>query len=50
MFSLTDTNRFFLYPHPTDMRKRFYTLSGLVTNQIGLDVQYGGAFIFINKP
>lgn len=30
MFSLTDTNRFFLYPHPTDMRKSFYTLSGFI--------------------
>ena len=49
MFSLTDTNRFFLYPHPTDMRKSFYTLSGIVTNQMGLDVQDGDAFIFINK-
>lgn len=49
MFSLTDTNRFFLYPHPTDMSKSFYTLSGIVTNQMGLDVQDGDAFIFINK-
>lgn len=49
MFSLTDTNRFFLYPHPTDMHKSFYTLSGIVTNQMGLDVQDGDAFIFINK-
>ena len=49
MFSLTDTNSFFLYPHPTDLRKSFYTLSGLVTNQMGLDVQDGDAFIFINK-
>lgn len=49
MFSLTDTNRFFLYPHPTDMRKSFYTLSGIVTNQMGLDVQDGDAFIFVNK-
>lgn len=27
MFSLTDANRFFLYPHPTDMRNSFYRLS-----------------------
>ena len=31
------------------MRKSFYTLSGIVTNQIGLDVQDGDAFTFINK-
>lgn len=31
------------------MRKSFYTLSGIVTNQMGMDVQNGDAFIFINK-
>jgi transposase len=31
------------------MRKSFYTLSGLVTNQMGMDVRRGEAFIFINK-
>lgn len=31
------------------MRKSFYTLSGIVTNQMGKDVQDGDAFIFINK-
>ena len=49
MFSLSDSDRFFLYPHPTDMRKSFYTLSGIVTNQMGRSVQDGDAFIFINK-
>lgn len=49
MFSLTESNRFFLYPYPTDMRKSFYTLSGIVTNQMGMNVQDGDAFIFVNK-
>lgn len=49
MFSLNDSNRFFIYPHPTDMRKSFYTLSGIVTDQMGLNVQNGDAFIFINR-
>ena len=49
MFSLNDSNRFFLYPHPTDMRKSFYTLSGIVTNLMGRNVQDGDAFIFVNK-
>ena len=49
MFSLNDSNRFFLYPHPTDMRKSFYSLSGIVTNQMGRNVQDGDAFIFVNK-
>src|SRR5574344_1121260 len=49
MFSLTASDRFYLYPYPTDMRKSFYTLSGIVTNQMGMDVQDGDAFVFINK-
>jgi len=31
------------------MRKSFYTLSGIVTNSMGQDVQRGGVFIFINR-
>ena len=49
MFCLNDSNRFFLYPYPTDMRKSFYTLSGIVTNQMNLNVQDGDAFIFVNR-
>ena len=49
MFSLSDSDRFYLYPHPTDMRKSFYTLSGIVTNQMGRNVQDGDACIFVNK-
>lgn len=49
MFSLSSSDRFFLYPYPTDMRKSFYTLSGIVTNQMGKDVKDGDAFIFLNR-
>lgn len=49
MFSLNDSNKFYLYPFPTDMRKSFYSLSGIVTNNMGMNVQDGAAFIFINK-
>ena len=49
MFSLTASDRFYLYPYPTDMRKSFYTPGGIVTNQMGMDIQDGDAFIFINK-
>ena len=48
MFSLNESNRYYLYPYPTDMRKSFYTLSGIVTNQMGKNVRDGDAFIFIN--
>lgn len=49
MFSLSSSDRFYLYPYPTDMRKSFYTLSGIVTNIMGKNIQDGDAFIFINK-
>ena len=31
------------------MRKSFYSLSGIVTNLMGMNVQDGDAYIFINK-
>ena len=49
MFCLNDSTRFFLYPYPTDMRTSFYSLSGIVTNHMGKNVQDGDAYIFINK-
>ena len=50
MFSLTSAMRYYLYSYPTDMRRSFYTLSGMVTNQMGRNVQDGDVFIFINRP
>jgi len=50
MFSLNESIRYYLYPYPTDMRKGFYTLSGIVKNLMGMDVFHGDAFIFINRP
>ena len=49
MFHLHATLRYYLYPLPVDMRKSFYTLSGIVTNSMGQDVQDGGVFIFVNR-
>ena len=49
MFCLNDANRFFLYPYPTDMRKSFYSLSGIVTNEMGMNVQEGDAFVFLYR-
>ncbi|MCS2308784.1 IS66 family insertion sequence element accessory protein TnpB [Bacteroides thetaiotaomicron] len=46
MFCLNDSTRFLLYPYPTDMRKSFYSLSGIVTNHMGKNVQDGDAYIF----
>jgi transposase len=42
--------RYLLYSEPTDMRKSYHTLSGLVTNNMGLNVRNGDVFIFVNKP
>ena len=41
--------RYWLYSKPADMRKSFHTLGGLVTNEMGLDVQNGDVFIFLSK-
>lgn len=41
---------YYLYAYPTDMRRSFYTLSGMVTNLMGRNVQDGDVFIFINRP
>jgi hypothetical protein len=49
MFSLDETMRYYLYPYPADMRKSFYTLSGIVTNTMGGNVQSGDVFIFLNR-
>jgi transposase len=49
MFSLNESIRYYLYPYPTDMRKSFYTLSGIVNNLMGLNVSAGDAFIFMNR-
>ena len=49
MFNLNDSIRYYLYPFPTDMRKSFYTLSGIVSQRMGEDVRGGDAFIFINR-
>lgn len=50
MFSLDSSMRYYLYSFPTDMRRSFYTLSGMVTNQMGRNVQDGDVYIFINRP
>ncbi|MDR0748467.1 MAG: IS66 family insertion sequence element accessory protein TnpB [Tannerellaceae bacterium] len=48
MFSLNESIRYYLYPYPTDLRKGFYSLSGIVKNLMGQDVCHGDAYIFLN--
>ena len=49
MFALSSTHRFHLYAYPTDMRKSFDGLSGLIHNTLNLNPIAGDVFIFINK-
>jgi transposase len=49
MFSLEEGFRYWLYSEPTDMRKSYYTLSGLVNNRMGTDPRNGDVYIFVNK-
>jgi transposase len=49
MFHLHSSLRYYLYPLPVDMRKSFYTLSGIVTSLMGQSVRDGGVFIFMNR-
>ena len=49
MFHLHQNLEYYLYPYPVDMRKSFYTLSGVVSSEMDRDVQSGEVFIFINR-
>ena len=49
MFSLNDSLRYWLFSEPTDMRKSFHTLSGLVTDRMNGDPLNGDVYIFMNK-
>ncbi len=49
MFGLNSNHRYSLYSTPTDMRKSFDGLAGLVRNELGRDPQNGEVFLFINK-
>lgn len=49
MLALNESSRYYLYKHPTDMRKSFDGLSGLVRQQMQANVLSGDVFIFINK-
>lgn len=49
MFSLTAGHRYWLWSRPTDMRKSFYSLSAIVSEQMKRDACNGDVYIFINK-
>jgi transposase len=49
MFHLHNSLSYYLYPLPVDMRKSFYTLSGIVTSSMNNHTRDGGVFIFVNR-
>jgi transposase len=49
MLALSSSCRYFLYGKGTDMRCGFYSLAGLVRNELGQDPLNGDIFIFIGK-
>ena len=49
MFTLSPSNKFHLYSDPTDMRKSFDGLSGIIQNTLETDPCSGDVYIFINK-
>jgi transposase len=48
MFSVSAA-RYYLYREPTDMRKSFDGLCGLISGRLGQDPRNGDVFIFLNK-
>lgn len=49
MLTLHDTLKFELYLEPTDMRKSFDSLCGIVTTELNSNPTSGTAYLFVNK-
>ena len=49
MISISSGNRIFVYTQPTDMRKSFNGLSGIVTEHFEVDLFDGHLFVFFNR-
>ena len=49
MFTLSSGCKFHLYSEPTDMRKSFDGLSGIIQNVLNNNPCNGEVFIFVNK-
>lgn len=49
MLFVNDALRYFLYRHPADMCKSFYSLAALVTEHMKGDPLSGDVFIFISR-
>jgi transposase len=49
MIAFGSTQRYFLYREPTDMRKGFDGLCGVVTSRLNRDPLSGDVFVFFNR-
>ena len=49
MLSLTSRHRYFIFSEPTDMRKSFDGLSGIVRHQGEYQLLSGDVFVFLNR-
>ena len=49
MLQINNGTHYWLYHKWADVRKSFDGLSGLVTNELGMEIQTGDVFIFLNK-
>lgn len=49
MFALTESHRFLLFSRPTDMRKSFDGLSGLIISGMNRNPLSGDVYVFVNK-
>ena len=49
MLPFSSTQRYYFYRHPTDMRKSFNGLSGIVRSELGGNPISGDAFIFVTR-
>jgi len=49
MYSFSSQQKYYWYGEPTDMRKSFNGLSGLVNNEMKQNPTNGSVFIFVNK-
>src|SRR6056297_1600950 len=49
LYGFPTTARYYLYSRPTDMRKSFDGLCGLIINHLGQNPMTGDVFIFMNR-
>lgn len=49
LFGFEEASKVFIYARPTDMRKGFDGLCGLVVNHMELDPRQGYLFVFMNR-